>query len=541
MRKTCLEPDAAFSNNDYWFSDQEAERATFFLEEFCRHVKGPLAGDTLRLEQWQRNLTRELFGWKRQNGARRFRYVWIEAPCKAGKTTFLASLGLYMLVVDPEPGAEIVIAAGNTEHASVCFNIAREMVLRDPDLSTVCRIYRNRLVYKDAHLRAISSRQEAVSGSNISCLLFDDVFLQPSRELHDRLITSMAARSQPLTLYATAAGSERTMLAWELHDYAGRIQSGLIDDPAWLVKIFGAPTDADWRDPQVWRDAHPGIGVSVSEEFIAEEFRRAQQTPGFAGTFRQLYLNIWGQERVRWLDMDSWDACDGRPLNLSGLAGRECHAGLDLSTTTDLTALVLVFRDDDGGYTVLPYAFCPAETIRQRQRRDRVDYASWLEQGHLIPTEGNTVDHAVIRRKILEIGRQFRLRELAYDRWNSSMLVNQLINDGVNCVPVAQSNGAMNAPARELERVIADKHLRHGGHPVLRWCAANAIAHVDATGDIRPSKSKSAERIDLLVALLMGISRHLIGPRSRPARRQLSVLDWPDETNGGGHKKLKNV
>lgn len=543
MRKTSLDPDAAFSNNDYWFSDQEAERATYFLEEFCRHVKGPLAGDTLRLESWQRDLTRQLFGSKRRNGTRRHRYVWLEAPCKAGKTTFLAALGLYMLVVDPEPGAEIVIAAGNAEHAGVCFNIAREMVLRDPDLSTVCRAYRNRLVYKDAHLRVISSRQEAVSGGNISCLLFDDVYLQPNRELHDRLITSMAARSQPLTLYTTAAASERTSLAWELHDYANRISSGLVEDPAWLVKIFGAPPEADWRDPQVWRSAHPGIGVSITEEFIADEFRRAQQTPGFAGTFRQLYLNIWGQERVRWLDMDKWDTCDGGPLNLADLAGRECHAGLDLSTTTDLTALVLVFRDEDGGYTVLPYAFCPAETIRQRERRDRVDYTGWLEQGHLIATEGNTIDHAVVRKKILEIGRQFRLRELAYDRWNSSMLVNQLMNDGINCVPVAQSNGAMNAPARELERVIADGALRHGGHPVLRWCAANAIAHVDATGDIRPSKSKSVERIDLLVAMLMGISRHLIGPRMRPARRCTSSLHWQDDGISGiaRRKHLKNA
>lgn len=520
MPRVSPEPDATFLSSDFWFSDQEAERAAFFLEEFCQHVKGPLAGQPLRLASWQRDLTRELFGWKRPNGTRRHRYVWLEAPCKAGKTTFLAALGLYMLVVDPEPGAEVVIAAGNAEHASVCFNIAREMVLRDPDLSSVCGAYRHRLVYKDAHLRVISSRQEAVTGGNISCLLFDDVYLQPTRELHDRLITSMAARSQPVTLYATAAGSERTSLAWELHDYASRVSSGMVDDPAWLVKIFGAQPDADWRDPDVWRAAHPGIGVSIPEEFIADEYRRAQQTPGFAGTFRQLYLNIWGQERVRWLNMESWDGCDGRPLDLAALAGRECYAGLDLSTTTDLTALVLVFRDIDGGYTVLPYAFCPAETIRQRQRRDRVDYSCWVEQGFLIATEGNTIDHAVVRNKILEVGRQFRLRELAYDRWNSSMLVNQLINDGINCVPIAQSNGAMNAPARELERVLADGLLRHGGNPVLRWCAGNAIAHVDASGEIRPSKSKSVERIDLLVAMVMAISRHLLAPRRNAALRR---------------------
>lgn len=518
MHRKGPEQGAACSSRDLWFDEREADQASFFIEEFCRHVKGPRAGEPLRLTVWQNELVRDLFGWKRRDDRRRYRYLWLEVPRKAGKSTFAAAIALYLLMVDPEPGAEIVIAAGNAEQANICFNIAREMVLRDPDLATTCATYRNRLVYKDAQLRIVSSRQEAGHGGNISCLLFDDVSLLPSRELHDKLISSMAARSQPLALYFTAAGSERTSLAWELHDYAAQVSAGTVHDPSWLVKIFGAPPDADWGDPTVWRAAHPGIGVSVSEEFIAEEYRRAQQAPGFIGTFRQLYLNIWGQERSRWLNMNKWEECDGRPIDLTALAGRECFGGLDLSTTTDLTALVLLFRDKDGGYTVVPYAFCPAETIRERQRRDRVDYQSWREQGLLIATEGNTVDQNAIRAKVLQVARMFRLQELAYDRWNSSMLVSQLVNDGISCVPVAQSNGAMNGPARELERVIAERILRHGGNPILRWCAGNAIAHIDPAGDIRPSKAKSAERIDLLVAMLMAMSRHLIAPRLRAAR-----------------------
>ena len=336
-----------------------------------------------------------------------------------------------MLMVDPEPSAEIVVAAANAEQASVCFNIARDMINGDPDLAAVCKTFRRGLVYKDAVLSVVSSRQEAIHGRNISCLLFDDVSLQPTRELHDALITSTASRLQPLTIYATTAGTGRTSLAWQLHDYATQVRDGAIDDPAWLVVTFGATAKDDWADPKVWRKAHPGIGVSIAEEFIQQEFRRAEQTPGFIASFRRLYLNVWGQERVRWLDMERWDRCGTMPIDPKALRGRECVAGLDLSTTTDLSALVLVFADEDGGYTVLPYAFCPAETIEQRHRRDRVDYPTWRAKGYLIATEGNTIDHAVIRNKILQLAKLYQIREVAYDRWNSSMLVSQLINDGI--------------------------------------------------------------------------------------------------------------
>lgn len=373
-------------SSSFWFDRNEARRAVGFAEEYCRHVKGERARERLVLEPWQRDLVEQLFGWKRPDGTRKHRFLWLEVPRKAGKTSLAAAVGLYMLMCDPERGAEIVVAAGDADQAGICFAIARQMVEADPDLSAVCRLYRRSIVYKDGYFQVISAKHVTKHGANISCLILDEVHVQPTRDLHDTLITSMGARRQPLVLYITTAGYDRASLCWELHDYACKVRDGIVDDPSWLVRIFAADPEADWTDAAVWRKAHPGLGVSVAETFLAQECERAKATPGFVNSFRRLYLNVWTESASRWLDMAKWDAC-GAPVEPEALSGRECRAGLDLSTTTDLTALVLTFRDEDGGYTALPFAFCPAASIRERSRKDRVDYASWRDRGFLIATE----------------------------------------------------------------------------------------------------------------------------------------------------------
>jgi phage terminase large subunit-like protein len=501
------------SSNETAFLDKdEADRVAFFIEEYCRHVQGPLSGQPFRLAPWQRRLARRLFGQRTADGRRQYRFLWLEVPRKSGKSTFAAALGLYMLIVDPEPTADIVIAAATVEQAAAVFDIARRMVEADPDLAAVCHISRRDIRYKDARLRLVSSRSEPLNGADISCLIMDEVLTQPSRTLHDQLLAGMAARRQPLTLYLTTAGCDRTSLAWHLHEYASRVRDGEVDDPSWLVEIHAAHPDDDWTDPKVWARVHPALGTIVAPSFLEQECRRARETPAFADAFRRLYLNVWTDDASRWLDMTRWDAAGLRTVDAHALLGRPCRAGLDLSSTTDLTALVLAFANPDGGYTLLPFAFCPNDTIDLRSRRDRVDYRRWRDQGYLIATDGNTVDHAAVRLKILELARLYRIDELGFDRWNASMLVNQLLDDGINCVPVSQGASSMTAPARELERVLAAGKLRHGNHPVLRWCAANVVVEQNAAGEIRPAKHRSTERIDLISATLIALSRHVYNP-----------------------------
>lgn len=506
------------SNKSVWYDEEEAQRAIFFIEEYCRHVKGPLAESPLRLAPWQSEIVRRLFGCKTADGLRQYRFLWLEVPRKSGKSTLAAAIALYLLIVDPEPGAEIVVASGTVDQASVTFDIARRMVETDPDLSEVCKVVRRAIRYKDAIFRLVSSRFDTTQGTNVSGLILDDVQTQTSRDLHDLLVAGTAARQQPLVIYLAAAGSDRHSLAWQLHEYAQKVANGTIDDPTWLVNIFAASEDDDWRDPEVWQRVHPGLDLTIPRSFLEQEAHRARQTPGFVNAFRRLYLNVWTEGSSRWLDMKKWDACGPATIDPRRLRGRACRAGLDLSTTTDLSALVLVFLDDDGGYTLLPFAFCPNDTIRERSRRDKVDYVLWRDQDYLIATEGNTIDHAAIRRKILELADLYDIEEIAFDRWNASMLISQLIEDGLTCVPVGQGASSLNGPSRELERVVSAGLLRHGNQPVLRWCAGNAVAEMNPAGEIRPAKNKSIERIDLLSATLMGISRHVYNPG--PLRRR---------------------
>ncbi len=475
-------------------------------------MQGPLAGQALKLAPWQRTIVRRLFGQRAADGRRQYCSLWLEVPRKSGKSTFAAALGLYMLIVDPEPDADIVIAGASVEQAAIVFEIARRMVELDPDLAAVCRIVRRSIHYKDARLRVLSPRRDQLAGSDISCLIMDEVQTQPSRDLHDQIIAAMAAREQPLALYFSSAGSDRTSLAWHLHRYAVGIASNTIDDPSWLVARFAAEDSDNWQDPKVWARVHPGYGTIISPSFLAQECRRAQETPAIVDAFRRSYLNVWTDGASRWLDMARWDACGLRRVDPRALVGQPCRAGLDLSSTSDLTALVLAFVNPDGGYTLLPFAFCPNDTIDLRSRRDHVDYRRWRDEGFLIATDGNVVDHAAVRLKILELARLYRIEELGFDRWNAAMLINQLMADGINCVPVSQMASAMTAPARELERTIARGKLRHGDHPVLRWCAANVVAEQNAAGEVRPAKQRSVDRIDLISATLMALSRHVYNP-----------------------------
>jgi phage terminase large subunit-like protein len=319
----------------------------------------------------------------------------------------------------------------------------------------------------------------------------------------------------------TTADFDRESICNEKLDYAKKVRDGIIEDPAFLPCVYEASVEDDWTSPEVWGRVNPNLGVSISREYFERECKRAKESPAATNTFKRLHLNVKTQNDVLWLPLERWDACKG---GLGELDGRECWGGLDLSTTTDISAFVLVFPQEDGSYDVLPRFWVPQDGAERRERRDRVPYQGWIAKEFIKATPGNVIDYDVIRADINALKEQFNIREIAVDRWNATQITTQLEGDGFTMVPFGQGFANMTAPTKELEKLVIDRGIRHADNPVLRWMASNVSVEQDAAGNLKPSKKKSTERIDGIVALIMGLGRAMVRPDSKSVYEGRGVL-----------------
>lgn len=510
-----------------WFDEAAAEKAVAFFG-FLTQSKGEWAGRPLSLEPWQAFIVGALFGWKRADGMRRFRRAYVSVARKNGKTTLAAGLGLLLAFFDGEPGAEVYAAATKRDQAKICWEEAQRMVQRTPALSQrVTSLAHNLHIARTASkFEPLSADYNSLDGLNPHGALIDEYHAHPNGNLADVLESGTGARRQPLLLYTTTAGIDNESACRDLDIDCQRVLEGLADDDELFAYIARIDREDAWADPDVWIKANPNLGVSVKLESIEAACARARRLPREQNEFRRKRCNEWTEQAERWLDLDVWDAC-GAAVDETALVGRPCYAGLDLSTTTDLSALALVVPDETGGYDVVTRFWCPAERIHERSQRDRVPYAAWVAQGLLRATEGNVVDYDRIREDIRELAERYAIRELAFDRWNATQLVTQLQEDGANCVPFGQGFASLSAPTKELERLLLDGSLRHGNHPILRWMAANVAVEQDAAGNLKPSKRRSTERIDGVVALIMALGRAMVALPEQPV---LALWDWDEPT-----------
>lgn len=494
------------------YDKDAADYAVMFIESLC-HTKGTWARKPFELIDWQEQIIRDIFGVLKPNGYRQFNTAYIEIPKKQGKSELAAAVALLLTCGDGEERAEVYGCAADRQQASIVFNVAADMVRMCPALSKRVKILdsQKRLIYQPTGsiYQVLSADVGNKHGFNTHGVVFDELHTQPNRKLFDVMTKGSGdARMQPLYFLITTAGNDTKSICYEIHQKAQDIIEGRKIDHTFYPVIFGAEESDDWTDPKVWKKANPSLGITVGIDKVKDACESAKQNPGEENSFRQLRLNQWVKQAVRWMPMDKWDKCEFA-VSEDDLEGRVCYGGLDLSSTTDITAFVLVFppEDENDKYIILPYFWIPEENLYLRVRRDHVPYDVWERQGFLQTTEGNVVHYGYIEKFIESLGERFNIREIAFDRWGAVQMVQNLEGMGFTVVPFGQGFKDMSPPTKELMKLVLEQKIAHGGHPVLRWMMDNIFIRTDPAGNIKPDKEKSTEKIDGAVATIMALDR----------------------------------
>ena len=432
---------------------------------------------------------------------------------KTHNSELAAAIALYLLYADNEPSAEVYGAACDRNQASIVFDVARQMVEMSPALMRRSKIrtagkriinYRNAGFYQ-----VLSAETGTKHGLNVSGLVFDEIHAQPNRKLYDVLTKGSGdAREQPLFFIITTAGNDKNSICYELHTKALDLMAGRKKDSTFYPVVYGLEHEEDWKDEANWYKANPSLGHTIQIDRVREAYRNAVENPAEENVFKQLRLNIWTSASIRWIPEQVYDK-GNLPMDRDALRGRLCYGGLDLSSTSDITALVLAFppRTEEEKYILLPFFWLPEDTLELRCRRDHVLNAVWQKQGFIQTTEGNVIHYGFIEKFIERLGETYHIREIAYDRWNATQMVQNLEDMGFTMVPFGQGFKDMSPPSKELFKLLMEGNIIHGGNPVLKWMAGNVVMRQDPAGNIKPDKEKSVEKIDGIVASIMALDR----------------------------------
>ena len=506
----------------------KADRAVKFIENL-RHTKGKWAGTRFWLLPWQEQLIRDIFGVVKPDGNRQFRTAFVEIPKKNGKSELAAAVALYLLYADNEPSAEVYGAAADRQQASIVFDVANQMVQMTPALMKRSKIMgaTKRIVnYSNAGFYQVLSAEVGTKhGLNVSGLVFDELHAQPTPHLYNVLTKGSGdAREQPLFFLITTAGTDRNSICYAIHTKAKDILENRRVDASFYPVIYGIEDDDDWSDEENWKKANPSLGYTIPLDRIRDAYREASQNPAEENVFRQLRLCQWVTSTVRWIPDHIYEQ-GNRPIDLESLKGRDCYGGLDLSSSGDITAFVLMFppRMETEPYYMLPFFWVPEDTIPLRVKRASVPYDVWVRQGYLMSTEGNVIHYGFIEKVIEQLGELYHIREIAFDRWGAVQMVQNLEGAGFTVVPIGQGYRDMSPPTKAFYELLMKGEIIHGGNPVMRWMAGNVVVETDPAGNIKPTKAKSAEKIDGIVAAIMALDRCI-----RNAGQKGSVYDAPE-------------
>lgn len=522
----------------YQFSEELGGFVCEVIEKLP-HIKGPLAGQLIKLEPWQCFILTTIFGWvKISNGQRRFRKVYIEVPKGNGKSALSSGVGIYMLGCDGEGGAEIYSAARTKEQARIVFDVARSMLLQE-----VTRPFRtdfnldvlsNSLVKKDnaSIFKALASESQSIEGINPHFVCLDELHAHRTREVHDNVQTALPKRLQNMMWCITTAGTDRSGICFEVHTYIKKILDQTTVDDTYFGIIYTVDGESkdengnriepdDWTLPATWEKANPNYDVSVFSDVMAADCNKAQQVASSQPTFFTKNLNIWVNADTSWLDPRQVEKCVDTEMEESEFDGQECFLGVDLANKTDLAAKVKVFTriveetNKDGKKEKFPHYFAfgkywlPEATVEKAQN-DK--YAGWVEEGYLTAASGEVIDFNDIEANIREDCSRHTVREVDHDPYQASQMMTSLTNDNIMCVDIPRNVRFFSPAMKELEAAIASRRFHFNGDPVLMWAFTNVVCHRDANDNVFPRKQRNENKIDPAIALLMAFGRASVVP-----------------------------
>jgi len=508
------------------FFDADAAQHAIDFFGFLRQHKGEWAGVPIQLQPWQQFRIGAVFGWMREDPTtgrrlRRFRRAYHEVARKNGKSTEAAGVALYLLDADGEPGAEVYAAATMREQAKIVWREAMEMVKRSPALRRRIQMVGTTPKAQGANMfvpetsskfEPLGADVDSLDGLNVHGAIVDELHAHKTRAMWDVIETATGARRQPLIWAITTAGFNRDGICYELREYSVQVLEGLVQDDNWFAYIATIDEGDDPFDEGCWIKANPNLGISVKLDDMRQLALKAKAVPAALNNFLTKRLNVWTQQATRWIDLDLW-AENAGPVPAKQLEeklkGAVCYGGLDLSSTTDITAWVMVFPWEDGeNLSVIARFWVPEARLNDPQNRYREHYRAWARQGFLTVTPGNAVDYAFVKAQILKDAQTYQLVDLNVDRlFQAHQLATELAEEGLQVVGMGQGFMSMAAPMKEFERRLLRKAIHHGNNPVLNWMAGNVSVKMDPAGNLKPDKATSQGKIDGIVALVMALDR----------------------------------
>ncbi len=502
--------DLKQTNWPYRFDPEAAERICRFAE-LLPHIKGPSAGQRIRLAPWQAFVLSTAFGWiRRDTHKRRFRRVYIEVPRGNGKTTMSDAPALYMLAADGEGGAEVYSAARTRDQAKIAFWTAQQMARKSPDFldSLGVEVLAHRIVQgrSASYFEAVSADADSLEGKNVHFGLIDEFHAHRRRDVYDAIETGAGKRDQSMLWAITTAGSDKTGICYEQRAYVLNILKRTIEDENYFGIIYTIDEGDDWTAEETWRKANPNFAVSVEPEHIAMQCRKAMQSPASQASFLTKHLNVWIQTDQALYDMRAWERCTDESLSLQLFEGEPCIVAVDLASKTDMAAVILLFERDG---KIIPFGrfYLPEAAVDETRN---ASYRGWALQGRLILTPGDVIDFDQIEADLLEISRRFQLGEIAYDPWQATQLATRLQQQGASVIEFRQTVANFSEPTKELDALMRSGKIAHDGDPVLAWMIGNVVGHYDAKENVYPRKERPENKIDGAIALIMAIGRHMV-------------------------------